>query len=122
MKILITGAKGFIGKNLVSELKNQEYTELYEYDMDSTLDELDRFTKDCEFVFHLAGINRPKDNEEYLKGNFGFTSVLLDSLKKHRNKAPIMLSSSIMCLGNGVDQITIVLLQHSHIILRTICQ
>lgn len=98
MKILITGAKGFIGKNLISELKNQKYTEIYEYDIDSTLEELDKYSKDCEFVFHLAGINRPKDQKEFIEGNFGFTSILLENLKKYQNKSPIMLASSIQAL------------------------
>lgn len=98
MKILVTGAKGFIGKNLITELKNQKYTDIYEYDMDSTLEDLDHYSKNCEFVFHLAGVNRPKDQKEFLEGNFGFTSVLLDSLKKYNNKAPIMLASSIQAL------------------------
>ncbi len=98
MKILVTGAKGFIGKNLISELKNQKYSDIYQYDMDSTLEDLDQYSKDCEFVFHLAGVNRPKDQKEFLEGNFGFTSVLLDNLKKYNNKAPIMLASSIQAL------------------------
>lgn len=95
MKILVTGAKGFIGKNLIYELKNQKYIEIHEYDIDSTLDDLEEYTRDCEFVFHLAGINRPKDQKEFLEGNFGFTSILLDNLKKNNNKSPIMLASSI---------------------------
>lgn len=98
MKILVTGAKGFIGKNLITELKNQKYTDIYEYDMESTLEDLDHYSKDCEFVFHLAGVNRPKDQKEFLEGNFGFTSVLLDNLKKYNNKAPIMLASSIQAV------------------------
>jgi UDP-2-acetamido-2,6-beta-L-arabino-hexul-4-ose reductase len=98
MKILVTGAKGFIGKNLISELKNQKYIDIYEYDMDSTLKDLDKYTKDCEFVFHLAGVNRPKNQKEFFEGNFGFTSVLLDNLKKYGNKSPIMLASSIQAL------------------------
>jgi UDP-2-acetamido-2,6-beta-L-arabino-hexul-4-ose reductase len=98
MKILVTGAKGFIGKNLILELKNQKYTDIYEYDMESTIDELDNFAKDCDFVFHLAGVNRPKDQKEFLEGNFGFTSMLLDSLRKYNNKAPIMLASSIQAI------------------------
>lgn len=98
MKILVTGAKGFIGKNLIAELKNQKYTDIYEYDMESTLEDLDQYSKDCEFVFHLAGVNRPKDQKEFLEGNFGFTSVLLDNLKKYNNKAPIMLASSIQAV------------------------
>jgi UDP-2-acetamido-2,6-beta-L-arabino-hexul-4-ose reductase len=95
MKILVTGAKGFIGKNLIAELKNQNYIDIFEYDIDSTLEELNQFTKDCEFVFHLAGVNRPKDPKEFQEGNFGFTTILLDYLKKNNNKAPIMLASSI---------------------------
>ena len=98
MKILVTGAKGFIGKNLIAELKNQKYANIYEYDMDSALEDLDRYTQDCEFVFHLAGVNRPKDQKEFLEGNFGFTSNLLDNLKKFNNKAPIMLASSIQAV------------------------
>jgi UDP-2-acetamido-2,6-beta-L-arabino-hexul-4-ose reductase len=98
MKILVTGAKGFIGKNLIAELKNQKYTDIYEYDMESTLEELDNYAKDCDFVFHLAGVNRPKNPKEFLEGNFGFTSTLLDSLKKYNNKAPIMLASSIQAI------------------------
>lgn len=95
MKILVTGAKGFIGKNLIAELKNRKFDTIYEYDLDSTLDDLDRYAKDADFVFHLAGVNRPKDEKEFLEGNFGFTSTLLELLKKYDNKAPIMISSSI---------------------------
>lgn len=95
MKILVTGAKGFIGKNLIAELKNREYTEIYECDVETTDEELEEYTKKCEFVFHLAGVNRPKNEEEFMKGNFGFTSTLLEKLKKHSNKAPILITSSI---------------------------
>lgn len=95
MKILVTGAKGFIGKNLIAELKNRGYENIFEYDLDSTIDDLDKYTKECDFVFHLAGVNRPKNEKEFLKGNFGFTSTLLEYLIKHDNKSPIMLSSSI---------------------------
>lgn len=94
MKILVTGAKGFIGKNLIEELKRQGH-EILAYDIDNTEEQLDEYTKNCEFVYHLAGINRPENPEDFMSGNFGFTSVLLESLKKHGNKAPIMLSSSI---------------------------
>lgn len=94
MKILVTGAKGFIGKNLIEELKRQGH-EILAYDIDSTEEQLNEYTKSCEFVYHLAGINRPENPEDFMSGNFGFTSVLLESLKKHENKAPIMLSSSI---------------------------
>lgn len=94
MKILVTGAKGFIGRNLIEELKRQEH-EILAYDIDSTEEQLDEYTKNCEFVYHLAGVNRPENTEDFMSGNFGFTSVLLESLKKHGNKAPIMLSSSI---------------------------
>jgi UDP-2-acetamido-2,6-beta-L-arabino-hexul-4-ose reductase len=94
MKILITGAKGFIGKNLIAELRNQGYTELYEYDLDTAPGLLDVFCKEADFVFHLAGVNRPNDQSEYMEGNFGFTSVLLDTLKKHGNSCPVMISST----------------------------
>lgn len=95
MKILVTGAKGFIGKNLIAELKNQEYTDIFEYDIESTPEDLDNYSKECEFVYHLAGVNRPKDQKEFFEGNYGFTSVLLNNLKKYNNRSPIMLASSI---------------------------
>lgn len=94
MKILVTGAKGFIGKNLTEELKRHGH-EILAYDIDNTEEQLDEYTKNCEFVYHLAGVNRPENLEDFMSGNFGFTSVLIDSLKKHENKAPVMLSSSI---------------------------
>lgn len=94
MRILVTGAKGFIGKNLIAELKNQKYEYIYEYDIDSSEEDLDKYCKDCDFIFHLAGVNRPKDEKEFLEGNFGFTSTLLETLKKYNNKCLIMISSS----------------------------
>lgn len=105
MKVLVTGAKGFVGKNLVAQLNNIKegkarcYGDLkidavYEYDIDSTIEELDAFCKDCDFVFNLAGVNRPQNQEEFMQGNFGFASTLLDTLKKHGNKCPVMISSS----------------------------
>lgn len=106
MKILITGAKGFIGKNLIAELNNikegkakgyhlnPELT-LFEYDIDTDPSLLDGYCRDADFVFHLAGVNRPKEQSEFMKGNFGFTSLLLETLKKHDNNCPVMLSSSI---------------------------
>lgn len=105
MKILVTGAKGFVGKNLIAQLSNIKdgkarcYGDLkvdavYEYDIDSTIEELDAFCKDCDFVFNLAGVNRPQNQEEFMQGNFGFASTLLDTLKKHGNKCPVMISSS----------------------------
>ena len=99
MKILVTGAKGFIGRNLIEELKRQGH-EILTYDIDNTEEQLDEYTKSCEFVYHLAGVNRPENTEDFMTGNFGFTSVLLESLKKHNNKASIMLSSSIQA---GLD-------------------
>jgi len=95
MKILVTGAKGFIGKNLIAELRNRKYANIYEYDIDSSETDLHRYTKDCEFVFHLAGVNRPKDPKEFMDGNFGFTNILLNSLIANQNNCPIMISSSI---------------------------
>ncbi len=95
MKILVTGAKGFIGKNLICELKNRGYNDIFEFDLDTNIDLLDSFCHDCDFVFHLAGVNRPLDEEEFMKGNFGFTSTLLSYLKKYHNTCPIVVSSSI---------------------------
>lgn len=105
MNILITGAKGFVGQNLVASLKNikegKDRTRnikidtIYEYDIDTDPSLLDRYCKECDFVFNLAGVNRPKDDKEFMEGNFGFASTLLDTLKKYNNKAGIMLSSSI---------------------------
>lgn len=103
MKILITGSKGFVGKNLISNLNyykkmnHFEYsiTNIYEYDLNSKQNDLDIFCKDVDFVFNLAGVNRSANNEEFMQGNFGFASKLLDTLKKYNNKAPIMLASSL---------------------------
>jgi UDP-2-acetamido-2,6-beta-L-arabino-hexul-4-ose reductase len=95
MKLLVTGAKGFIGRNLLAELKNRGYQDIFEFDLDSDPALLDTYTRDCGFVFHLAGVNRPQSQEEFMEGNFGFTAVLLESLKRHNNKAPVLISSSI---------------------------
>ena len=104
MRILVTGAKGFVGRNLCAQLNNirdgkaRNYgvavEEVYEYDLDSTPEELDAWCKDADFVFNLAGVNRPQNQEEFMAGNFGFASTLLDTLKKHGNTCPVMLSSS----------------------------
>ena len=105
MKILVTGAKGFVGKNLCCQLNNikegkarcygdLQVDEVFEYDIDSTPEQLDSWCSECDFVFNLAGVNRPKDNDEFMKGNYGFASTLLDTLKKHHNTCPVMLSSS----------------------------
>lgn len=95
MKILVTGAKGFVGKNLIAELKNKGYVNIYEFDQDTEKSLLDEYAKKCEFVFHLAGVNRPKDEKEFMEGNFGFTYELLELLKKHNNKTPVLMTSSI---------------------------
>lgn len=105
MKVLVTGAKGFVGKNLCASLKNirdgkdrrfseLKIEEIFEYDIDSKPEELDRYCKECDFVFNLAGVNRPKDASEFMEGNFGFASTLLSTLKKYGNTCPVMLSSS----------------------------
>ena len=105
MKILVTGAKGFVGKNLCAQLNNIregkircyqdiKIEEIFEYDTDSTIEELETACKECDFVFNLAGVNRPRNQEEFMQGNFGFVSTLLDTLKKYGNKVPVMLSSS----------------------------
>jgi len=95
MKILVTGAKGFIGKNLITELRNRGYADIFEYDKDTDSSLLAEYCKEADFVFHLAGVNRPQEQSEYMEGNFGFTSTLLDTLKKHRNTCPVLMSSSI---------------------------
>lgn len=94
MKILVTGANGFIGKNLIAELKNRGYKDIYEVDIDTKDEDLKRYCQDAEFVFHLAGVNRPQNEEEFMEGNFGFTSTLLDYLKDACNKANVLITSS----------------------------
>lgn len=112
MKILVTGSAGFMGRNLVENLKNirdgknrtrpnLSIATIYEYDRHNTLEELDRFCNDCDFVFNLAGVNRPQDPKEFKEGNFGFASTLLGTLKKHDNKCPVMLSSSLQATLAG---------------------
>jgi UDP-2-acetamido-2,6-beta-L-arabino-hexul-4-ose reductase len=95
MKVLITGAKGFIGKNLAATLTKPEVMEKYLFDVDTAPESLDEYTKACDFIFHLAGVNRSKNPEEFMEGNWGFTSTLIDSLKRNGNKAPILVTSSI---------------------------
>ena len=116
MKILVTGAKGFVGKNLIASLYNLKngkdktrpnlnIEEIYEYDIDGTLEQLNNYCKQADFVFNLAGVNRPQTQEEFMQGNFGFASTLLDALKKHENKCSVMLSSSIQAtlIGRYAD-------------------
>ena len=95
MRILITGANGFVGKNLVAELRNRGYEYLYLYNRENTKADLAEWTKNCEFVFHLAGVNRPENEEEFMESNADLTSQLIELLEKNGNQAPIMLSSSI---------------------------
>jgi len=95
MKILITGAHGFIGKNLITEIKNRNYTEIFEFDVNTDLSLIDQYCQQADFVFHLAGVNRPAKESEFMEGNFGFTSTLLNTLKKYSNLCPVMMSSSI---------------------------
>ena len=113
MKILVTGAKGFVGRNLCSQLNNikdgkakwyklpEPIEAIYEYDIDSTPEQLDEWCKECNFVFNLAGVNRPKDPEEFMEGNFGFATTLLNTLKKYKNNCPVMISSSIQATLAG---------------------
>lgn len=112
MNILVTGAKGMVGTALVNNLKNIRdnknrtrpeirVDEIYEYDLQSSEEELDEYCQKADFVFHLAGVNRPENPEDFMQGNFGFSSKLLDTLKKHENKATIMLSSSVQATLSG---------------------
>ena len=112
MRILVTGAKGMVGTALVNNLRtiqdgrnktrpNIKIEEIYEYDIDSTKEELEEYCQKCDFVFNLAGVNRPENPEDFMNGNFGFASDLLNTLKKHENKATIMLSSSVQATLAG---------------------
>ena len=112
MNILVTGAAGFVGRNLVENLKNirdgknrtrplLQIEEIFEYDQENSLEQLDEWCSKADFVFNLAGVNRPKDPKEFKEGNYGFASTLLDTLKKHGNKCPVMLSSSLQATLAG---------------------
>jgi len=95
MKILVTGAHGFIGKNLIAELKNRGYEEVFEVDVDTSAAELSDYCSKCDFVFHLAGVNRPQNEEEFMEGNFGFTSTLLNELRDAKNSSSVLITSSV---------------------------
>jgi UDP-2-acetamido-2,6-beta-L-arabino-hexul-4-ose reductase len=95
MKIIVTGAEGFIGKNLVAELRNRNYTDILEFGRNTNSALLEEYCEKADFIFHLAGVNRPKDQSEFMDTNFGFTSTLLETLKKYQNTCPVMVSSSI---------------------------
>lgn len=112
MNVLITGAKGALGRNLVENLKtlrdgknrtrpNLTINSIFEYDIENTAEDLDRFCADCDFIVHAAGVNRPKETSEFMEGNFGFTSTLLDTLKKHHNLSPILITSSVQATLSG---------------------
>ena len=112
MKVLVTGARGFVGKNLCAQLNNIKdgkakcygdltISEVYEYDIASTPEQLDAWCRDCDFVFNLAGVNRPQDPKEFMEGNFGFATILLNALKKYKNNCPVMVSSSIQATLAG---------------------
>lgn len=111
MKILVTGAKGFVGKNLCAQLNNikdgkaknygVQVDAVYEYDLDSSPEQLDGWCKDCNFVFNLAGVNRPQNQEEFMQENYGFANTLLETLKKYGNRCPVMLSSSLQASLTG---------------------
>lgn len=112
MKVLVTGAQGFVGKNLCAQLNNIKtgkakcygdlvIDEVFEYDLNSTYEQLDQWCRNCDFVFNFAGVNRPQDPKEFMEGNFGFTTVLLNTLKKYENNCPVMISSSIQATLAG---------------------
>ncbi len=112
MNVLVTGAKGALGRNLVENLKcirdgknrtrpGLTINSIFEYDIENTAEELDAFCADCDFVVHAAGVNRPKEVSEFMEGNFGFTSTLLDTLKKHHNLSPILITSSVQATLSG---------------------
>lgn len=112
MKVLVTGAQGFVGRNLCAQLNNIKTSkakcygdlvidEVFEYDLNSTPEQLDRWCKECDFVFNFAGVNRPQAPKEFMEGNFGFATILLNILKKHKNNCPVMISSSIQATLAG---------------------
>lgn len=95
MKVLVTGAGGFIGRNLIAELERRENVEVLAFDTDTSAEKLDDYCRDCDFVYHLAGVNRPEHVEEFMEGNLGLAATLLDTLKRHGNLCPVMDASSI---------------------------
>jgi UDP-2-acetamido-2,6-beta-L-arabino-hexul-4-ose reductase len=119
MKILVTGANGFVGQNLIAELKNKGYEDILKVTRETEPSLLDTYTKECDFVFHLAGVNRPDDEKEFMQGNFHFTLGLLELLKKHNNKSPVLITSSIQAekdnpYGRSKKAGEDVLLEYSH--------
>lgn len=102
MNILVTGANGFIGKNLIAQLKNEGFFNIQKYTTDNSLEDLEEFTKNCDFIYHLAGVNRPTNDSEFYEGNTNFTEILISLLEKNENYVPILISSSIQAMNDNL--------------------